>query len=176
MPKPKDARPAVAFEDRCFVFVCCCPAGRWHLWKLRAPHRRRTCAGSLGEVALLGHGRRVLAFGIAFFLAGHVVYVAAARVADCRLAKPAVALLRRYHLDGYTRCGNRPMAHTLGASLFFISDLAVARQRFIAESLASKAWGAPNLLRRSAPHCVERVCLRLRSDTAQEHSLSSASR
>jgi len=31
----------------------------------------------------------------------------------------------------------------LGASAFFVSDLAVARERFIAHSVTNKRWGPP---------------------------------
>jgi len=37
----------------------------------------------------------------------------------------------------------RPVALWLGAALFYVSDLAVARNRFVAPGFANRAWGLP---------------------------------
>ena len=46
-----------------------------------------------------------------------------------------------------TRAGELPYPQSarlaIGAVLFFISDLAVARGRFVADTFTNKAWGLP---------------------------------
>jgi uncharacterized membrane protein YhhN len=37
----------------------------------------------------------------------------------------------------------RPLALWVGALLFYVSDLAVARNRFVAPGFANRAWGLP---------------------------------
>jgi uncharacterized membrane protein YhhN len=127
--------------------------------------------GAIGDVFLLGAGRRWFTSGLVAFLFGHLAYiVAAAQVvapgdwigvrAILPIVVAAVAFLQlRRHLGGMTipvlvyvcvittmviaarASGNPRLA--IGAVLFFLSDLAVARQRFVGRSLTNKMIGLP---------------------------------
>jgi uncharacterized membrane protein YhhN len=139
--------------------------------------------GAVGDVALLGIGRRAFLTGLGAFLAGHVAYL----IGIAQLLAPrqwlagagwlgiafivaggaiAAALWRRLGslrvpVAGYIaaitamtigalavyRTGALPApAHlylAAGAALFWCSDIAVARDRFVGRSLANKLWGLP---------------------------------
>ncbi len=151
--------------------------------------------GVVGDLALLGEGKRAFLVGLGAFLLGHLAYVVAmAQVeppaewfADAKflcvlpLAAASVTLVLlwrrlgsmrvpviayvlvivamvigafavRYALDQPWRLyapdfGRLPHASrdrlVVGAVLFFISDLAVARDKFVASSFRNKAWGLP---------------------------------
>jgi len=127
--------------------------------------------GALGDICFLGAGRRWFTIGLVAFLLGHLAYVVAiAQIvapgewlglhAVLPIAVAAFALFRlRPHLGGMTipviayvvvittmviaaLASGRPRLAT-GALLFFASDLAVARQRFVGRSLANKLLGLP---------------------------------
>lgn len=136
--------------------------------------------GALGDAALLGHGARIFALGMALFAAGHGCYLAAIaqRVAPAdwfgwwgavplAMAATVLSWLWR-HLGVFrapvvcymalfctvvtaawspllTGSPGRTSAALLaaGATLFYFSDVAVARQRFVTKSFWNKAWGLP---------------------------------
>lgn len=125
--------------------------------------------GALGDVALLGDSRRALLRGLLLFLFGHLAYVAAfAPTADLALAPIAVGGV--FVLVGAVlvapRAGKLAVPVRLysavigamvatavgqpggwlipvGAVLFALSDLAVARQRFVKKALINRALGLP---------------------------------
>jgi uncharacterized membrane protein YhhN len=120
---------------------------------------RRAFVAGLGSF-LLGH----LAYAVAFLVRG--VDPEAAAVAALLVAVPSLAVGRwlwpfvpdrmRVPVAAYVGVISLMVvfalgvatfrAHTaiaLGALAFYASDLAVARQRFVAESLANKLWGLP---------------------------------
>jgi uncharacterized membrane protein YhhN len=139
--------------------------------------------GAIGDVALLGRGRRWFLAGLVAFLGGHVAYVvgfaelvplagwpAAARVAAIvPSAIGAIVLARLWPRLGALRVpvvayvvvivamvvGAIAVYRSavlpdpsrtrllVGAWLFFASDLAVARDRFVARRFANKLWGLP---------------------------------
>jgi len=135
--------------------------------------------GAAGDIALLGHGRRAFAAGLALFLAGHVAYCVAiaqrepvARwLPDAGLAAFApilcggfvlvliwprlgalaaaviayVAVIVAFVIGALAamRTGVVPRAFAVGAVLFFLSDLAVARDRFVARGFTNRALGLP---------------------------------
>lgn len=121
-----------------------------------------------GDVLLLGAGRRAFLAGIAAFLLAHVAYAAAfapaARVSPAvavSLAVAGAAVVRWLwpHL-GELRAPvvvyaaaitvmlllalgvGSPLAR-LGAALFYLSDLTVARDRFVRPGLANRLAGLP---------------------------------
>jgi uncharacterized membrane protein YhhN len=127
--------------------------------------------GAVGDVCLLGAGRRWFTSGLVAFLFGHLAYVVAVAqvvtpgdwiglgaILPIAVAAVAFAQLRR-HLGGMSipvlvyvgvittmviaarASGNPRLA--VGAVLFFLSDLAVARQRFVGRSLTNKLIGLP---------------------------------
>lgn len=136
--------------------------------------------GALGDAALLGHGKRIFALGMALFAAGHGCYLAAIaeRVAPddwfgwwaaipLAMAVTVLSFLWK-HLGVFrvpvvcymalfctvvtsawapllTGAPGRTSAALLaaGATLFYFSDVAVARQRFVTKSFWNKAWGLP---------------------------------
>jgi uncharacterized membrane protein YhhN len=127
--------------------------------------------GALGDVCLLGAGRRWFTIGLVAFLLGHLAYVVAiAQIvppgdwlglpALLPIAGAMFVLVRlRPRLGSMTipviayiavittmviaaLASGRPRLAT-GAVLFFASDLAVARQRFVGRSLANKLVGLP---------------------------------
>ena len=130
-------------------------------------------AGVVGDTALLGRGRTPFTLGLVAFLIGHGLYVVAAvrRAPDASWLSPwdlaplavgVVALARLWpHLGGLRvpvafyvativammvgaiGIAREAPLFTVGASLFFASDLAVARERFVTQSFANKAWGLP---------------------------------
>ncbi|HLA76971.1 MAG TPA: lysoplasmalogenase [Vicinamibacteria bacterium] len=126
----------------------------------------------LGDVLLISRGRRGFRAGILAFLLGHLAFVAAfliygvdTRAAGAALAVTLVAgtvvgrwLLPRVPLDlkpaviAYVvvisimvaialGTGRPPIA--LGAGAFYLSDLSVARDRFVAPGFVNRAWGLP---------------------------------
>jgi uncharacterized membrane protein YhhN len=137
--------------------------GRWILGGL--------ALGAVGDVCLLGAGKRWFMAGLATFLGCHVAYIVAighvAPITDWlgALAVPALIAASlalawlRPHLGRMTApvtiyvavitamvigaLATRRTSLALGAVLFFASDLAVARQRFVGRSLANKLWGLP---------------------------------
>lgn len=127
--------------------------------------------GAVGDVALLGKGDKPFLVGLVAFLLGHIAYVVAiaqitspAHWATLYAIAPIIvgggALmwlwphLREmklpvivYVLTIVTMvigalAVRRPML-TTGAILFFASDLAVARDKFVEPSVTNRAWGLP---------------------------------
>lgn len=129
--------------------------------------------GAVGDIALLFEGQRLFLFGLSAFLAGHLAYLAAFVIdASPRFAVVGVMLgaalgwysyrWLRPHLPppfdkavliyvvaiclmvaaGAGQGAIRPSG-TAGAALFALSDLAVARDRFITRSLLNPALGLP---------------------------------
>lgn len=137
--------------------------------------------GALGDLFLLDRDARSFAFGLVMFLLGHLAYVVgiAQRVAIASwlpragvlAALPVVAgviaLALLWRRLGSMRVPVIAYVATivamvigalavgawlaLGAALFFASDLAVARDRFVAATFANKAWGLPTYY---AAQCV----------------------
>ena len=128
--------------------------------------------GLLGDVALLGAGKRAFLAGLVAFLLGHLAYVVAiAAIVPPRawpdpldmlpiaVAAGALAYLwprlgtMRVPVIGYIAvivtmmigaiAARENTRLALGAALFFASDLAVSRDKFVAKSFANKAWGLP---------------------------------
>ena len=129
--------------------------------------------GVIGDIALLGRGKPAFAAGLGAFLIGHLLYLLAAlqRGADAGWLTPwdivpigvgVGALVRlwprlghlRFAVAGYVAAIIAMMIaaialargtprFTVGAALFFASDLSVARDRFGAKSFVNKAWGLP---------------------------------
>jgi len=128
--------------------------------------------GMIGDLALLGAGKRAFLAGLGAFLLGHLAYVVAIALIVPPRAWPhpldllpitvATATLAylwprlgsmRVPVIGYVIVivtmmiaalaarDNTRLA--LGATLFFVSDLAVSRDKFVAKSFANKAWGLP---------------------------------
>jgi uncharacterized membrane protein YhhN len=151
------------------------PFGRWILAGLGC--------GAIGDLCLLGRGRRWFLAGLIAFLAGHLAYVAGLALlvpagrwpgatgayAALPIAVGAVALARlwprlgalRGPVSAYVaviaamvvgaiaafRGGALPAPERswllAGAALFFVSDLAVARERFVGRAFLNKLWGLP---------------------------------
>jgi uncharacterized membrane protein YhhN len=128
--------------------------------------------GLVGDLALLGHSKRAFIAGLGAFLLGHIAYVVAIALVvppqawlqpldavPIAVAAAALAVLwpRAGSLRGpviayvvtivammigaLAARDNTPLV--AGAALFFASDLAVARDRFIVKAFANKAWGLP---------------------------------
>jgi uncharacterized membrane protein YhhN len=130
-------------------------------------------AGVIGDVALLGRGRRAFVVGLTAFLAGHVLYVVAAtqrapgvtwlsvwdaapvvagvvvlawlwpHLGSLRVAVVAYVVVIVAMVIAAIAILDVSPRFTIGAVLFFISDVAVARDRFVARSLGNKLWGLP---------------------------------
>lgn len=129
--------------------------------------------GMGGDIALLGKGRRWFLVGLGVFLAGHLAYLAGllseATVAgvllgsvpaailavgswrwlsgrlDRQMVGPVAAYIAVISLMVAAALGAtaaRPTA-AVGAVLFAVSDLAVARQAFVAPGFANRAIGLP---------------------------------
>ncbi len=127
----------------------------------------------LGDVLLIPKGARgSFIAGLVSFLAGHLVYawafasrgidptaVAFTALLACIPAGLALRWLRPHLPDGMripvyayiavisamfvtAVCTGLPQI-ILGAGMFFVSDLAVARERFVASSFTNKLWGLP---------------------------------
>jgi uncharacterized membrane protein YhhN len=141
------------------------PYGRWVLAAL--------VLCWLGDVLLIPRGaRRAFALGLASFLLGHLAYVGAFASRGLDLAASGLAAIAagaalwlvlrwlRPHLPAHLRAavyaytavisvmlicavGTGETAIRLGALMFYVSDLAVARERFVAPSFWNKAWGLP---------------------------------
>lgn len=139
--------------------------------------------GAIGDLCLLGRGRRWFLAGLIAFLAGHLAYVAglallvpagrwpgaAGAYAALPIAVAAAALAGLWPRLGALRgpvivyvaviaamvvgaiaafrAGALPAPARswllAGAALFFVSDLAVARERFVARDFLNKLWGLP---------------------------------
>jgi uncharacterized membrane protein YhhN len=131
--------------------------------------------GVVGDIALLGDGKRAFLAGLGAFLFGHLAYVvamasvfsprqwiaAAGFYAILPVTVAAIALVMLWSRLGSMRVpviayvvvivtmviGALALRenHVLvaGASLFFASDLAVARDKFVGPSFANKLWGLP---------------------------------
>ena len=131
--------------------------------------------GVIGDVALLGHGKRPFVVGLGAFQLGHRAYIVAIAdlvpprawpgdagvlaaapivvgVGALALLWPRLGNLRvpviAYVLAIVTMMIGALAARTntrlvVGAALFFASDLAVARERFVGRTFANKAWGLP---------------------------------
>jgi len=127
--------------------------------------------GVVGDFALLGRSKRAFHAGLAAFLLGHLAYIAGmAALAPPRswIAWPAVVpigagvLALRWlwpHLGSLrvaviayvlaivvmviAALAVHEQTLALGAVLFFASDLAVARDKFVSSSVANRAWGLP---------------------------------
>jgi len=126
----------------------------------------------LGDVLLIPRSRRVFRAGILAFLLGHIAFVAAfvGRGVDLRVAGAALAaallaatvvgrwLLPRVPPElklavlayiavisimvaSALGTGRAPIA--LGAVAFYLSDLCVARDRFVAPGFVNRVWGLP---------------------------------
>jgi uncharacterized membrane protein YhhN len=127
--------------------------------------------GAVGDVALLGKGERWFLGGLVAFLLGHLAYVVAiaqlagptswvAPLAIAPLVIGGVALAWLWPRLGTMTvpvivyvativtmvAGALAVWQTLlttGAILFFVSDLAVARDRFVVAGVQNRAWGLP---------------------------------
>lgn len=126
----------------------------------------------LGDVLLIPRSRRAFRAGILAFLLGHLAFVAAFlhRGVDLRIAGAALAaallaatvvgrwLLPRVPPElklaviayiavisimvaSALGTGRAPIA--LGAAAFYLSDLCVARDRFVAPGFVNRLWGLP---------------------------------
>lgn len=128
-------------------------------------------AGAVGDVLLLGRSHRWLAVGIGAFLLNHLAYGVAFVEAGVNARSGLVAGLPLCALGAFVvwrlrgrvgrllplvvlyiavitgmvaaAAGTGRMGWMVGATLFFVSDLAVARQRFVERSLANKLVGLP---------------------------------
>lgn len=128
--------------------------------------------GALGDVALLRPEKRAFLVGLGAFLLGHAAYVVACAsavpvdrwTAPFGVAPVIAAATALVWLWPHVERAMRPpvIAYVItivamvigaiavgrprlvvGASLFFISDLAVARDKFVHTSVANRAWGLP---------------------------------
>jgi uncharacterized membrane protein YhhN len=137
-----------------------------------APFDRGVLAGLalsvVGDALLLSSGRPAFLAGLVAFLAAHVAYAATFAVAGRAAAWPAlplglalVAVLRWLwpHLGAmkgpviaycvvisamlWLAVGVGRIEVTLGAVLFYLSDLAVARDRFVAPAFVNRLVGLP---------------------------------
>ena len=127
--------------------------------------------GAVGDVALLGKSDRAFLVGLGAFLLGHLAYVVAIAqvvppsawigpLALAPLVVGGVALAWLWPHLGPMKApvilyvvtivsmvaGALAVRHavlTTGAVLFFLSDLAVARDKFIAAGFTNRAWGLP---------------------------------
>jgi uncharacterized membrane protein YhhN len=128
--------------------------------------------GLVGDIALLGDGKRAFLAGLGAFLLGHLAYVVAiAQLVPPRLWPGPLAMLpiacavgtlaylwprlgtMRIPVIGYVivivammigaLAARDNALLALGAALFFASDVAVSRDKFVAKSFANKVWGLP---------------------------------
>lgn len=127
--------------------------------------------GAVGDVFLLGSNKRAFLAGLVAFLLGHLAYVVAVAqiVPICQWAGwlaivPVVAGIAalvwlRPHTGKMTipviayvvvittmviaALATERTTLRLGAVVFFASDLAVARHRFVERALSNKLWGLP---------------------------------
>lgn len=127
--------------------------------------------GAVGDIALLGKSDRAFMGGLVAFLLGHLAYVVAIAqvVSPAQWAQPvaiAPALVGAGALAWlWPHLGSMKLpvivyvvtivsmvigalaTHhtvlTVGAILFFASDLAVARDKFVATGFTNRAWGLP---------------------------------
>jgi len=127
--------------------------------------------GLVGDVALLGDGKRAFVAGLGAFWLGHVAYVVGvARVVPpgewaqpLALAPVGAGLVALAWLWPHLGSLRGPVIAyvaaivamtagalaaweprlTIGAALFFVSDLSVARDKFVARGFANRAWGLP---------------------------------
>jgi uncharacterized membrane protein YhhN len=87
--------------------------------------------GFIGDVALLGTARSWFLIGLVAFLIGHLAYVVAFLVTGVAVG-PMVAA-----------AAGGTVLILIGAVAFYLSDLAVARNRFVAPGVANRLWGLP---------------------------------
>ena len=127
--------------------------------------------GLVGDIALLGDGKRAFLAGLGAFWLGHVAYVVgiAQVVAPSEWAQPlalvpvAAGLAALAWLWPHLGSLRGPVIAyvgaivamtagalavweprlTIGAALFFVSDLSVARDQFVARGFVNHAWGLP---------------------------------
>lgn len=126
---------------------------------LLIPKSRAIFLAGLGSF-LLGHVAYAAAFVVRGVALPWLVGAAAAMVAPALLAlrwlAPHVPAPMRVPVRGYVTvisimvaCAVATVAHAggaailAGASMFYVSDLAVARHRFVAPGFANKVWGLP---------------------------------
>lgn len=126
---------------------------------LLIPHRKDTFLGGL-VAFLLAH----VAFAAAFVVAGVALWASAASLL---LLVPFAVLVGRWLLPNVEKPMQAPVVVYMvaisamvalaagataagaqwfllgGATLFFLSDLAVARDRFVSEGFINRAWGLP---------------------------------
>jgi uncharacterized membrane protein YhhN len=145
------------------------------------PYGRVLLAGMgfcwLGDMFLVSsQSRRLFLAGLASFLTGHLVYVAAFAVRgialpallgaavgmvvfgffvlrwlrpelDARMRVPVglyvIAISAMMAMAAGSCSAHGSLALLLGALLFVVSDLAVARNRFVAPGFINRAWGLP---------------------------------
>jgi uncharacterized membrane protein YhhN len=128
-------------------------------------------AGAVGDVALLGRSDRAFMAGLVAFLLGHIAYVVAIAqivppadwfgpLALVPVLAGGIALAWLWPHLGAMKVpvivyvltivsmvvGALAVWHaalTAGAIVFFISDLAVARDKFVASGFTNRAWGLP---------------------------------
>jgi uncharacterized membrane protein YhhN len=128
--------------------------------------------GAAGDVLLLGASRGAFLAGLAAFLLGHVAYVVAfvtiglhgslvLIVGGGAAAVGAIVFVWLYpHLDRamvgpvaayiivisamlVTAAASTVPVVILGSAAFYLSDLSVARDRFVAPGFANRVWGLP---------------------------------
>lgn len=127
--------------------------------------------GAVGDVCLLGAGKRAFLSGLVAFLLGHLAYVVAIaqirpidqwatllaivpaiagatalvwlRPHTGRLTIPVIAYVAVITTMVIGALATDRTTLRLGAVLFFASDLAVARHRFVERALSNKLWGLP---------------------------------
>lgn len=128
--------------------------------------------GAAGDVLLLGASRGAFLGGLVSFLLGHVAYVVAFSglghawpivliAGGLALVVGAIVFLWLFpHLDStmvgpvaayvlvisamvVTAAAAQTPIVMLGAAAFYLSDLSVARDRFVASGFANRVWGLP---------------------------------
>ncbi|NNL66552.1 MAG: lysoplasmalogenase [Myxococcales bacterium] len=109
---------------------------------------------------LLGHVAFAVAFGVRgidpIWAAGSLPFAAVAVAGALRWLRPHVEPAMRMPVQAYVAVisamviaavgavgAGGPVAIALGALCFYVSDLAVARQRFVARTFWNKTWGLP---------------------------------
>jgi uncharacterized membrane protein YhhN len=103
---------------------------------------------AVGDILLLGD--RTFDVGLIAFLLGHALYVAARwlwpHLGRRRFSVLAYVLIISVMVWGGVSAfteGALPWTAAAGALLFYLSDLAVARQRFVQKSLINRVLGLP---------------------------------
>jgi len=126
------------------------------------------CLSAVGDALLLGHAKRAFLSGLGAFLLAHLAYVAAfapvsrvsplpAAILVClgaallgwlwprlgELRLPVIAYVVALSSTLFFGLGVKSSLVPLGAALFYLSDLAVARDRFVRPGLANRVVGLP---------------------------------